>query len=268
MEKHTPGVYVDRKKDNSIYYRASLTFRRKHISLGGFAKEEQAHDAYLEARRLLFDEEITLLSYEETSPLSFDKWVSLLNFRDNGMYLVNPIYILRKMFYYYLTPDDILKFDADDLFYYSSHKIMRRGSHLFVADYGMQVNIHSRYGIRSHAVVGRDYRFLNGDTMDYRSTNLEIINRYYGVTKVLKSGTIMYRAVIHVKGNFVIGTYEHEAEAAIAYNKAVDLLKKNGYSKKYAINYIDCISEDDYGKCYQKVKISKKLHALTSPNSQ
>ena len=34
---------------------------------------------------------------------------------------------------YYLSPSHVLKFDPDDLFYYSSHKIMRRGNHYFVA---------------------------------------------------------------------------------------------------------------------------------------
>ena len=55
-------------------------------------------------------------------------------------------------FNYYLSQDDVLIFDVDDLFYYSNHSIMRRGSHLFVAEYGMQTNIASRYGIRSDQI--------------------------------------------------------------------------------------------------------------------
>ena len=84
----------------------------------------------------------------------------LINFRDNGIYFGTPIYARPKFFYYYLSPVDVLKFDIDDLFYYSSRKIMKRGEHLFVADYGMQVNILNRYGIRSFAVAGKDYLFL------------------------------------------------------------------------------------------------------------
>ena len=55
---------------------------------------------------------------------------------------------------------------------------MRRGGHLFVADYGMQVNIASRYGIKNFAVENRDYRFVNGNDHDFRYANIEILNTY------------------------------------------------------------------------------------------
>lgn len=83
-----------------------------------------------------------------------------MNFRDNGLYFATPIYVRGKFFYYYLSPSYVLKFDIDNLFFYSSHKIMKRGEHLFVADYGMQLNILNRHGIRSYSVPGRDYVFL------------------------------------------------------------------------------------------------------------
>ena len=57
-------------------------------------------------------------------------------------------------FSYYLSENEELKFDIDDLFYYSNHKIMRRGGHLFVSDYGMQISILSRYEIMLHKVNG------------------------------------------------------------------------------------------------------------------
>lgn len=112
-----------------MYYRASLTYRGKHISLGSYRDAGQAHSAYEEGIRLLNDSSLSLKSYRETSSLSFEKWVCLLNFRDNGIYLGNPIYMGQQLFYYYLTPHHVLKFDLEDLFYYSSHKIMRRGNH-------------------------------------------------------------------------------------------------------------------------------------------
>ena len=34
---------------------------------------------------------------------------------------------------------------------------MRRNEHYFVADYGMQVTILNRYGIRNYGVLGKDY---------------------------------------------------------------------------------------------------------------
>ena len=58
------GVYAAEKKDNSIYYRASITYRRKHISLGSFPTADKAHAAYTEAERILYTKEVTITSYE------------------------------------------------------------------------------------------------------------------------------------------------------------------------------------------------------------
>ena len=41
-----PGVYLATKKDGTVYYRSSITYRSKHISLGSFSTEEDAHCAY------------------------------------------------------------------------------------------------------------------------------------------------------------------------------------------------------------------------------
>ena len=46
------GVYLATKKDGSIYYRSSITFKNKHISLGSFSTEDDANNAYLEALEL------------------------------------------------------------------------------------------------------------------------------------------------------------------------------------------------------------------------
>ena len=157
------GVFRAGKKDGTVYYRASLTKNGKHISLGSFSDALQAHRAYEQGLLLLSDPSLTLQSYEKVSPLSFEKWVSLINLRDNGLYIGNPIYLGQQLFYYYLSPHHVLKFDMEDLFYYSSHKIMCRGNHYFVADYGMQQTLTSRYGIKSYGVPGVDYCFVNGD---------------------------------------------------------------------------------------------------------
>ena len=47
------GVYQAKKKDDTIYFRSSITYSGKHISLGSFDTEEMAHEAYLYACRLL-----------------------------------------------------------------------------------------------------------------------------------------------------------------------------------------------------------------------
>ena len=256
MKQQLSGVYTAFRKNHTIYYRASLTYRTKHISLGSYDRAEEAHQAYLLARTLLADTSVSLGDYQSDSLLSFLKWVSLLNFRDNGIYFSSPIYIRPKFFYYYFSPSDFFIFDLDDLFYYSSRKISRRGGHYFVADYGMQVNIMSRYGIKNYAVEGRDYRFINGNPQDMRYENIDIINRYNGVNKIIEGGKTMYRVKIHVKGNITVGTYDSETEAAIAYNKAIDLLKKAGVSKDYTPNYMEGLSSAAYADIYASVKMS------------
>lgn len=253
------GVCPAAKKNGEIYYRASLTYRCKHISLGSFSCARDAHAAYREGIRLLQTPEMTVNSYHSSSPLPFDKWVTLLNFRDNGVYSGNPIYMSKKFFCYYLSPSHILKFDPDDLFYYATHKIMQRGKHYFVADHGSQISIVTRYGIKPYAKEGRDFRFINGDTNDFRRENLEILNIYHGVSLEQKNGQYHYTVRIHIKGNYLVGRYPTETEAAIAYNKAVDILKKNGLSKNFPQNYIEDLSPRKYAEIYSNLHISPRI---------
>ena len=242
-EKPTPscpsGVFPAHKKDGTPYYRSSITYRGKHISLGSYQNAHTAHSAYLLASRLLNEKNTPLAGCTvDDHPslggeLPFEKWVCLLNFRDNGIYCHTPIYLQNRFFLYYLA--------------------------LFVSDYGMQVSILSRYGIHSHAVAGRDYRFVNGDPLDYRYSNIEIINHYHGVTKRLHRGHDIFTARIHINGNYLIGRYLSEAEAAIAYNKAADYLNKKGFVKNYPRNYIEELSEREYAKLYAAIRIGRKI---------
>lgn len=260
-----PGVYLATKKDKTIYYRSNITFFGKHISLGSFSTEEAAHLAYKEAESLLYGKislEDFLILREEY--LSFEKKISLINFRDNGMYIANPIYLHKNYFSYFFSPNEELKFDIDDLFYYSRHKIMRRKGHLFVNDYGLQTTILSRYGVKAHAVNGRDYEFVNGDSSDFRYSNIKVINPYYGVSRIEKKGQVKYRTKIHIEGNYTIGTYSSEIKAAIAYNKAVDLAKAAGIHKNYPENYIDSIPAKEYAEIYTKVRISANFMEFLS----
>lgn len=257
------GVYTNQKKDGTTSYRASITYKNKHISLGSFPSEEDAHKAYLEAQDLLHMEHLSYEDYKhETNLLNFSKFISLYNFKTTGFYFKTPILLKDNYFEYFLTPDKILKFDVDDLFYYSTHTISKRGGHLFVSDYGMQVNILSRYGIKNFAVLNRDYRFINGDCTDFRYKNIEIINKYYGVQKTLRNGLFVYDTIIHINGNYKVGTYKTETEAAIAYNKAVDIILKKGYKKNYPTNFILEVDEIGYASLYNKLRISKKIREL------
>lgn len=262
-----PGVFLAKKKDGSIYYRSSFTYKSKHISLGSFSTEKLAHKAYLEAVQLTSSAKaITIADYNKKKRvLSFEKWVILINFKDNGMYFKNPIYLRPKYFEYYLDGDPFspLKFDVDDLFFYSTHKIMRRGGHLFVADYGMQLNILNRYGIKNFAVHGKDYIFVNNDNTDYRYQNIKIINRYNGVSIEEKPGSQpTYVSKIHVNGDYIIGRYKTDVEAAVAYNKAVDRLLSNGFTINYQQNYIDSLNSKQYSTIYEEIKLPKKLRVL------
>lgn len=261
MKKYT-GIYKATKKDGTCYFRASITYRRKHISLGSFPTDLQAHNAYLEAQEILENPAALPDSYTPVT-LSFEKCVTLMNFRDHKLYIKTPIYIKQKFFFYYYSPDIVYTFDIDDLFYYAHHKIMKRGGHLFVADYGMQVNILNRYGIRNFAVEGRDFYFANGDSFDLRYSNVICVNPYAGVQRIKNNGTFRFLAKIHINGDYRIGIYDTVIEAAIAYNKAVDVVKKQGIQKNYAVNYIDGITPSDYAAIYSACKISPKLYRLT-----
>ena len=253
------GVYTAYKKDGTEYYRVSLTCQNKHISLGSFPTEEEAHLAYKEGTSLLSESEITLENYTAyIKLLDFAKAITLLNFRDNGVYIKNPIYLKQNYFLYFLAPQTEYKFDIDDLFFYSSHKIMQRGGRLFVNEYGMQTGILSRYGVRNHAVLDVDYTFANGNPFDYSYANIIVINRYRGVVQTEHNGLLRYQAFIHINGNYSIGTYSSEEKAAIAYNKAVDLAKAAGIHKNFEENYITELSAREYAEIYTNLKISPK----------
>ncbi len=254
-----PGSFQAAKKDGTIYYRSSITYKNKHISLGSFPADEEAHAAYMQAGTIISNPDLTIDSYPPNSALSFEKWVILINFRDNNIYFGTPIYVRPKFFYYYLTRKIRLTFDIDDLFFYASHKISRRGGHLFVADYGMQLTINARYGIKNYAVLDKDYRFINGDIYDYRYDNIEIMNTYHGVSLSDTAEKKKYCAKLHLHGNYTVGYYETGIEAAIAYNKAIDIVKRNGCTKNFMINEMEGISPSVYADIYSKVKVSDKI---------
>jgi len=256
------GVYKAQKKDGDIYFRANITFRNKHISLGSFSSETKAHEAYLAASDMLSIAKCSIMeAFDAYKILSFEKIICLLNFRDNGVYIKNPIYLFKTYFEYYLTHSAILKFDIDDLFYYSSHKILKRGGHLYVNDYGMQYNILSRYGIKNYGISGKDYIFINKDNLDFRYGNIDIINNFHGVSRLARKNKIIYQTQIHLIGYYTIGTYPDERTAAIAYNKAVDAAKDAGISKNFPTNFIDSLSAFQYAEIYSSIHLSKKYSA-------
>lgn len=260
------GVYTTTKKDGTTYYRASFTFKNKHISLGSFNDIQKASLVYKEACSIVSDSanhwiniNLQLTSYDKKQfHISFDKYICLINYRDNNIYIKTPIYLCKKYFLYFLDIATILTFNTDDLFYYSTHKIIRRGGYYYVNDFGMQTSILSRYGIHRHSVKGCDYIFRNNDENDYRYENVVVINRYRGVKKQTKNGFITYRTIIHIHGNYIVGDYYNEVTAAIAYNKAIDALQ-NKTTIHYEKNYLEDMNPIKYMEAYTTIQFSKKF---------
>lgn len=252
------GVYKAQKKDGTIYFRSSITFRSTHISLGSFETNTLANQCYLEAQKVL-SSTLTINDYSNKQVISFKKWVVLINYRDNGLYFSAPIYVRQSYFSYYLNESIELKFDIEDLFYYSNKQIMKRNGHLFVSEYGMQTNILNRYGIKNYAIKNQDYAFVNGDSTNYQYSNIRIFNTYHGVKKTSKKNKMVFQSKIHIKGYLIIGYYQTCIEAAIAYNKAVDILTSKGSTKNYATNFIEEISNQEYANIYSHLSISPKI---------
>lgn len=251
------GIFVAKRSDNSIYYRVSLVHNGKHISIGSFNNITEAQKCHEEAETVLRNNTYNVENYDNKFNLSYEKYIVLINFRDNKIYFRTPIYLKNNYFCYCYSPTIIFKFDKDDLFYYSDHKIMKRGNHLFVFDYGMQLNLYDRYNIPSYSVCGRDYRFINDDPTDFRYENIEILNPYKGVLKKNKDNKIYYIARIHINGYTKIGEYKTELEAAIAYNKACDIVSQRTKTKYIQNN--PNISPKEYADIYSNIKISEKI---------
>lgn len=246
-------------------FRASVTYKGRHISLGSFEQESMAASAYAFAKKILYGD-MTLFSYidlykshENPPVLPFTKAVTLINFRDRGVYIKNPIYLEKSYFLYFYSADTVFTFDTDDLFYYSKHAVQMRGGHIFTEQYGSQINIMSRYGIKPFQVRGRDYVFANGDPYDMRYSNIKIINNYRGVTSITQNGITTYVTRIHINGDIIVGRYKDETEAAIAYNKAAMILNERGVGINFVTNYIDTLSDIEYISLLNRVRVADTI---------
>lgn len=257
------GVYSTVKKDGTPSYRASLTYKMKHISLGSYSTEKKAAKAYSVAQSILLKGKGSI--HHIPAGLSRDKAVSLINLRDNGIYFATPIYLMKSYFLYVLDENIICKFDMDDLFFYASHKIGQRGGHLYVADYGSQLTLQSRYGIRGYSSPGKDCIFINGDPYDFRYHNISVKNPFYGV-EMIGQGELRWKTKLHIRSSYVVGTYGSAAEAAVAYNKAADIAKRNGINRNFPLNYVEELSPSAYANMYDAIKISDRIYELRPDN--
>ncbi len=263
------GVYEAKTKDGMTVYRSKISYNGKSVSLGTYETMEGANGAYNEAKKLYFDESLnidevflgdSIREGHKGRFLPSDKVVSILNHRDHNIYIKTPIYIRTGYISYYLKDGREMKFDMDELFYYSSHRILKRGESLYVNDFGMQYRILDRYGIHHNSVSGVDYTFVNGDELDFRSANVIVINRFFGVHRKEEiTGKPYYETKIHINGDYIIGRYKSDVRAAIAYNKAADYAKEHGLDKEFPQNYVDDISPREYADVYLDLKLPKKF---------
>lgn len=254
------GACQAKKKDGSVYWRSSLTYRRRHISLGSYETESAAAAAYAQGLSILHENNITLENFlSHAKVLAPEKAVILLNLRDNHTYIKNPVYLRQGYFSYFVKGKEELKFSNDDLFYYSAHAILVHDGHYYVNDYGMQYGILERFGIRPWSVAGRDYVFANGDTKDFRYENIIVLNHYHGVYRIDTNGVIRYEARIHLNGDFVIGRFRTEAKAAVAYNKAADLAIAAGIGKSFPQNYVTEYTAPEYAEIYTDLTMPERL---------
>ena len=77
------GVFKTKKKDNTEYYRVSITKSGKHISLGSFSNVKDADKCYESAHKVLNDKAINIDDYDSLKCLSFDKFIVLVYFESH-----------------------------------------------------------------------------------------------------------------------------------------------------------------------------------------
>ncbi|MGN0240765.1 MAG: hypothetical protein ACI4CS_03680 [Candidatus Weimeria sp.] len=260
------GIYKTALKDGTESFRVSFYHAKKHITVGSYPDEKAAETALKEALALYDDPAVTIENFRHSiTQVSSDKAVSILNHRDNHVYFKTPIYLMQGYFLYFLSEKQVLKFDNDDLFYYSTHRILSHDGHLYVNDYGSQYSLFARYGIRNFAVKGVDYSFANGDSNDLRYENVIVINPYNGVRQLDYNGMIRYEAKIHINGYIRIGIFHSMEKAAVAYNKAVDFCLSHGLKKNFVKNYVVDLNVNEYRSIYDSVSLPDSL--LTAVNT-
>ena len=57
----------------------------------------------------------------------------------------------------------------------------------------------------------------------------------------------------------MVGHYSELTDAAIAYNKAADILEAAGIRTNFNRNYLEDISEAEYKLRYARIKVSKRI---------
>lgn len=250
-------------KNNILRYKVYFVYQSKKIYLGLYDTEELAKNTLREAQEIM--EKFMDISHYTCQYINFKKFISLCNLRDRHVYIKNPIYLYDTYFHYYLSKDVFLTFDIKDLLFFSTYKICKRGNYIYTQDSITQQSILCRFGIHQHSIYGVDYKLKNGNMYDFRRENIEIINAYKGVTLKEKNGQSVYVAKIFINHDIIIGYYTSQAEAAIAYNKAIDVLTQNGTLRDYIKNTIPYLTLSEYTQIYNRLVISP---CIKTPSKQ
>lgn len=85
-----------------------------------------------------------------------------------------------------------------------------------------------------------------------------------------KNGQHLYTVRIHIHGNYLVGRYATDVEAAIAYNKAIDILRNKGVTNNFLSNYVEDIAPSRYAEIYSSLPIAPGIlnYPAISPNNQ
>lgn len=90
-----PGVYTTRLKDGTASYRAGITVKSKHISLGSFDNPDDASGAYRDALYTL-KSDCTIEDYEKNPPIFLLKNMSSLLISGTTAYILIRRFICTK----------------------------------------------------------------------------------------------------------------------------------------------------------------------------
>lgn len=257
-----PYIYAVSNK-TPPQYRLYYPYHKHKIYIGLYDLEETALAALSLIESIMAQDAVPFSLQNPKSPneslLPSKKYISLLNLRDNGILIHNPIYIYKDYFKYYLSQSTVLTFDMRDLLFFSTNKIYQRGNYFYTKNTFMQTNLLSRYGIAPHSKLGVHYHFKNNNPYDLRRENLEITSHYKGVITTTRQGNTIYITKIFNQKTIVVGHYKTENDAAIAYNKACDILQGTGVMREYARNELPFLTHTEYLEIYNSILISPRL---------
>lgn len=252
-------------KSGTTFYRVYYFYKSKKIYVGLYETVEKAQKAY-DYVDFILKHDVFVSDYED-GLISFSKFIVFINFRNSGMYISTPIFIYDNYFNYYVSKELFIILDLRDLLFFSTYKIFKRGNYLYTTIGYRQESILNRFGILPNSVLGKDYYFKNDNRYDLRRDNLVVVTHYTGVHLETKFNKPTYVTRIFTDRYIVVGHYESELLAAIAYNKALNLSISLGFNQHATSNNIPYLTKSEYQALYDRLTISPRI-ADPSPQNR